>query len=777
MHPQPAAGDQGVAAQPRWIGVVFDAAQGDERRVAGLDSLVRVILTLADAGVKHIRVVAPDHAVSRLARLRRDPRLAGVRLDVLHASAYAEGIGTPEISACPRVVVRSDRVYSPAAVASFLAAAAAEPMRPAAAVDPHPRAAKQLPDAALVSVDGCEAVSTGLIYLPPHLSADLRAAARDSDAFESALLTRLSAHDLHLVTLDNGAWHVVRDARTVRVAERKLSQAMGVQPSTWLGRYLTQPLTAPAGRFLARRGMRPLAVQVVVFLLACVSAYFAAAADYTHVALGGAMFYLATLLERGLEDLMRLTFRRTRTADLVSAVMRNLRYAMFFAGLGVGAYRAAGPSVYVYAVVFSAGFWVYLVGLMLRYALSEEGELAELVSDARLALVSARGQSWWDRTVLRFGWLVKPEVVAVLVAVFCILGLAAPLFWLSLLALVATTVSFLRLLVGEDPDRSRELTKNATSFLFYLVGIGILLALIARLPFAAVVQTLNDVGIGAISTILLPFTWAVASAFGVAILIGPKYNVGFRSILYSQITGDAFNTIIPLMGLGGEPYKAKYLSRFVPLGVASRAIVHSRLVHAMSGVLFTGVMMVLANITVELEAKIAMGLWLVAGLMFVLTGVLVWVTMSRLPSRATGFVLGKLKIERDYEHDLLTWRQMLLTLLFKIAARSLKLFELYVIFLLVGIQPTLGQVILVEAAIMASASLLFVVPQGLGVNEAGITAAFVMLGLPAHIGLTYGLIRRARVVVWGMIGLTIYVFGTMWQRGWLPTRVTLRRSA
>ena len=77
----------------------------------------------------------------------------------------------------------------------------------------------------------------------------------------------------------------------------------------------------------------------------------------------------------------------------------------------------------------------------------------------------------------------------------------------------------------------------------------------------------------------------------------------------------------------------------------------------------------------------------------------------------------------------------------------------------IDIVPRFGDVVLVAAMIMVSASVFFMVPQGLGVNEVGITAAFNIIGMSTSVGLAYGLIRRARVVGYALVGLTAYLIG------------------
>jgi uncharacterized membrane protein YbhN (UPF0104 family) len=89
--------------------------------------------------------------------------------------------------------------------------------------------------------------------------------------------------------------------------------------------------------------------------------------------------------------------------------------------------------------------------------------------------------------------------------------------------------------------------------------------------------------------------------------------------------------------------------------------------------------------------------------------------------------------------------------------RVISLIEIYLILRFLGIAITPGIMAIVAAFIAASSLLINVIPQGLGVAEAGITGAFSLIGLAPHLGLTFGLIRRARIIFWALVGISIFL--------------------
>ncbi|RMF15745.1 MAG: UPF0104 family protein [Candidatus Dadabacteria bacterium] len=568
----------------------------------------------------------------------------------------------------------------------------------------------------------------------------------------AGLLDALRA-DSHYRNAADDEYHRL-DPAAVRQVERDLSDELGWQPATALGRRIVRPLSSRLGRWLARHHVplwlvQPLPVAVLVTAAALVARH------PEGLAIGGVLFLLATILDHAALDQARLLYRDSERRQLLAAVGRYMGYGAFFVAAGLNAYQHGGPQTYIYAIAASVCMWGYLTLLMIRLAANEGSGIAEVLDTIHLHRERQRGTAWINRITGWVGNLLKPDAFPVLVPLFALSGMAGPLFWFSGIALTGILIALLRL--ASSGAESKAISRSATTFLFYTLGVLIVVWLVTNMPIADLRAAIETVGPSAAWLLLMPVTWAIPFALTLWILLDRR--VSFRDTLYTQVTGDAFNNIIPLMGLGGEPYKVSHLSKFIPIEDASRAIVESRLIHALSGVLFTALVLGITPFSVELEPGMAYGLGILSGLMVVAAIGLVWITRSQVPSRATGFVLNKLKLTDDIRAQQLNWRKLNLALLFKLIGRSSKFVELWLIFLLLGYTPSFGDVVLVEAAIMGAASIFFVMPQGLGVHELGITQAFRMLGLSAADGLAFGLIRRARVVSYALTGLMILLVG------------------
>jgi hypothetical protein len=434
-------------------------------------------------------------------------------------------------------------------------------------------------------------------------------------------------------------------------------------------------------------------------------------------------------------------------------------YGLFFLAIGIKAFLLTEHRIYIFAVPFSFFLWGYVALLMARHATNNSGELSELLEPSGLRNFRNTTNRWWDRYLLGIFQIIHSWITPLLILVLGIANMPGILFLTSSILVVAIIAFKLRLLSLQGSESAQAASRSGTGFLLYMFGVSILLLLITGLPFADVIEAIQVVGPDIMLLLIVPAVWVIPYAMTLKILLNNR--VSFQDALYTQVSGDAFNSITPLLGLGGEPYKAKHLSNFVSLEDASRAIVQSRLIHALSGVLFAAIVISITVLVVDLSriSGFATGLSIVAAIMFTVSLLLIWVTMSRVPTRITGLVLSRFKIIEDFQHARLPWSTLWLALIYKLSGRSGKFLELYVIFRVLDIVPTFADMMLVEAMIMASISIFFFVPQGIGVNEAGIVTAFTIAGYAAATGIAFGLIRRARMVVYALFGLAVYILG------------------
>lgn len=83
-------------------------------------------------------------------------------------------------------------------------------------------------------------------------------------------------------------------------------------------------------------------------------------------------------------------------------------------------------------------------------------------------------------------------------------------------------------------------------------------------------------------------------------------------------------------------------------------------------------------------------------------------------------------------------------------------FEVFWICRFLGLHVGIETALLIEVLSCMIDGLLFMVPAKVGTQEAGKTAIFILLGLPAQTGLAFGIVRHIRELVWAAGGLALY---------------------
>jgi len=300
------------------------------------------------------------------------------------------------------------------------------------------------------------------------------------------------------------------------------------------------------------------------------------------------------------------------------------------------------------------------------------------------------------------------------------------------------------------------------SLAFYTIGLVILGYLIYRLDVSTIGQSFKTIGTGIFYIYLAFIPRLILGTLCIHNLIHRK--VSFWTTLYNQLTGNSYNNIIPLAGLGGEPYKIQHFSKYVGIEFATKAIVRDRMIHMLTGTLFSSLSAFTMVSLIELETELRLAILIIASVLLAFSIAAIFLTISSAPVKFSGFILKKLKFLEKFESERLSKRRFLLSFIFKLGARSMSMLEVAVILTLLGYSASFTNVITVTSMLSLSASIFFIVPQGMGVNEGGTSWAFVLLGLDASVGFSLGLIRRARIISFALLGIIIQLIAVSYKK-------------
>lgn len=295
-------------------------------------------------------------------------------------------------------------------------------------------------------------------------------------------------------------------------------------------------------------------------------------------------------------------------------------------------------------------------------------------------------------------------------------------------------------------------------FIPYLLGIGIIAALLFYVPFDVLVHSMSIIGNKVFLVFSVASLWIITNTLCMSTLVRGK--VPFLDLLYNHITGEAYNTILPLASVGGEPYRIQHLTNWLDLHTASRAVVVDRLIRAITGMLFAGAALTFTLFYVKMSSAVFATVAFLTVAHYIVSLGIMWISLTQAPSKAVGFVLKKFKMVEEYRSEPIPAGRFFAAMGWKFLSRIFSLVEMYAIFAILGFDPSMIDIVTIAGFIAVSASVFFM-PAGLGVNELGIASALTILGYPAAIILSFSVVRRASVIFWAILGVAMHATVTV----------------
>lgn len=739
-------------------------------KVGGLRMLERAILTLAQAGIEHFHISVGAYRDQIVRRMEALPRLKDLDIEYVVCEHYEKGNGVSFGAAAARVkdpflLVMSDHIFTKETIEQFVERVAEQPSMPALACDPRLDEVFDMDDATKVkSANGLIAdigkeiqeydlVDMGLFYFPKGYGARVaEQVARGATSVSHIVAEFISDSGVRAVALRQPFWQDVDNPEMKAEAERRLMKSLVMPGDGWVSRHFNRVLSTRLSMVLANWGVHPNVITAVVLLLSLVGAYLVGTASYAQILAGALVFQLASILDGSDGEVARLTLRTSRFGEWFAEVSGNFRYIAFFMGLGIGLWLNSGSIVYLFALVLMGALGAYMIIQMLAFGIEQKRPTSYLTSLRKLPL-RKQMPHWFVAAIQQLN---RRDVAAFAAFILCAAFLHEAMFWVALIAIAFNAFWVSRSI------RAVSIAEKGTSFfsridpiVFYLLGVVILTLLIIKMDVVVVAKSLSALGSQVFLIFSIAILWILANVMCIRTLV--RERVPFHDLLFNQIVGDAYATIIPAAGMGGDPFRIKHLTNWLSWQDASHAVVTDRFIHAITGMLFTSVMVGVTLLFIPVEPLYRVPLTIIS-IFFGLAAIgVVILALSNVPSRIAAFFLGRLQIVEDFRSEPVSRARFFIALFFKFTGRVLNLVEIYAIFCLLGFQPHLIELVAVAGLLAASASLFVVIPQGIGVNEAGISTALSMLGYTVSLGLTFGLIRRARMIFWALFGVALHL--------------------
>ena len=300
-----------------------------------------------------------------------------------------------------------------------------------------------------------------------------------------------------------------------------------------------------------------------------------------------------------------------------------------------------------------------------------------------------------------------------------------------------------------------------------LVGLGLLVLLVIENDPAAIMDSVRRLSWRILVILVLPMSLVMAlDALGwhYAFL---RDRVPFGPLLATRLAGEAFNIVTPTAALGGEVVKAWLLRDRVPLeeSVPSVIIAKTTITIAQGIFLLLGVALAVATLAgsrLLLAMEWLVALEVIALALFIVMqtrGLVGWSArlLDRLGIRRMSGSSTAARVDAAladfYRREP---RRLALSILFHLGAWLLGIAETWLILWFLGIPVSWTTATVIEAFGTGIRFATFLIPGSLGAQEGGYVVTFVALGLRGADGVTFGLVRRFRELVWVGIGLLLF---------------------
>jgi phosphatidylglycerophosphate synthase len=229
----------------------------------------------------------------------------------------------------------------------------------------------------------------------------------------------------------------VADRATLQRAERALFRSLRKAQDGWTSRWLNRYISLAISRWLVKTPLRPNQVSVAILLVGLAGAVLAARGDYGSLVAGAFLFQMQSVLDGCDGEMSRVTYRGSLLGEWLDTIGDDLTNYGFFAGAGLGLYRASGNALYVVAALVTVLAGALASGLEYRYLLRiGSGDLLKYP-------LSAPGSSGKSGVLEAIQPLFKRDTFVLLTLLAAIAGLLGPMLVLFAAAAVGILINVL----------------------------------------------------------------------------------------------------------------------------------------------------------------------------------------------------------------------------------------------------------------------------------------------------------------------------------------------
>jgi uncharacterized protein (TIRG00374 family) len=306
---------------------------------------------------------------------------------------------------------------------------------------------------------------------------------------------------------------------------------------------------------------------------------------------------------------------------------------------------------------------------------------------------------------------------------------------------------------------------RTVKIVFLVLGALLLAVLVYRVGAGPILETVRRLAWWQFLLVCLPYAAAMA-----ADTLGWRFafardRAPFWRLYGARVVGEALNIVTAVGSVGGEAAKAWLVRRDVSYEESIPSIVVAKTTITIAQALFLLIGIVFAWTSLDVDSQVLRAMLWLLGIEVAAVAGFLGAQLAGLVARG-GRLLKSFGVLKDtssagkldealrgyYRRE---WGRFALSVSFHLAGWLFGALEAFVMLWALGIDASVVTATVIEALGSGVRFATFLVPASLGVFEGANAAAFGALGFGAGAGLAFSLVRRARQVVWVVVGVGV----------------------
>ncbi len=318
------------------------------------------------------------------------------------------------------------------------------------------------------------------------------------------------------------------------------------------------------------------------------------------------------------------------------------------------------------------------------------------------------------------------------------------------------------------------MSKRIVQRVFFAIGLILFAYLVKQLGAAELWRSIQLIGWWWLAIIVLAVCWIASHTWAWReVLAFFGHRLPLWELFKLKMIADAINMVVPSANLGGDTLRAHLIRDWVPGTDGIPSVLIDKTLDYISKMLFNIAGFAIALFFIDIPAMWFWGCLIYLVFIFIfyallvlaqlkgLSGGLLWVTQFIPPLRkALEKRKAQLQLLDTNLHAAYTKgrKPIVLAACWHMLGRLLGLVEIWLLLWLLGAPVGFAAVFFVSAVVNVVNGVFFIVPGQWGVAEGAQVMLVQLLGFPAAIGLSLGVIRRLRRLLFAGVGLMMYYF-------------------